>query len=286
MGVDLRVVRAIFRRDLGQYLSNPAGYVFITLFIGLTAAAAFLQEGFFARNLADLAALNTVMPAILMLFVPAITMSSWAEERRTGTDELLLTLPVRDVEVVLGKYLGALGVLTVSLGFSLSHVVVLKWLGDPDLGLVASTYLGYWLVGAAFVALGLLASMMTANVTVAFILGVLACAAFVFAGAAPWAAGIVGCVLLAGALALISWVVTGTPKGMGLAAGAGAGVGLLAWIPGKVEGFTEFFALFDASAHLRSFGEGVVRFGDLGFFIGIVVATLYLCAFVLGRRHW
>ena len=77
-GVDFTRVRAIFRRDLANYLGNPTGYVFITLFIMTTAAGAFLQEGFFQRNLADLAQLNAVMPAILMLFVPAITMAGWS----------------------------------------------------------------------------------------------------------------------------------------------------------------------------------------------------------------
>ena len=143
MGIDWRVIRAIARRELGSYLGNPAGYVFLTLFIAATGAGAFLQAGFFARNLADLALLNKVMPAILMLFVPAVTMNVWAEERRRGTDELLLTLPVRDLEVVLGKYLGALGVYTVGLLFALAHVIVLRQLGDPDLGLMFSTYLGY-----------------------------------------------------------------------------------------------------------------------------------------------
>ena len=86
-----------------------------SLFIVTSASAAFLTDTFFSRNLADLATLNQWMPAILMLFVPAVTMGLWADERRSGTDELLLTLPVRDGEVVLGKFLGALGVYTVGL---------------------------------------------------------------------------------------------------------------------------------------------------------------------------
>ena len=117
MGIDFGVVSAVFRKDMRQYLGNPTGYVFLTLFIATTAAAAFLQDGFFSRNLADLAELNAMMPAILMFFVPAITMGAWAEERRGGTDELLLTMPVRDVEVVVGKYLGVFGMYAISLAF-------------------------------------------------------------------------------------------------------------------------------------------------------------------------
>lgn len=286
MGVDLSVIRAIARRELGSYLGNPAGYVFLTLFIAATGAGAFLQPGFFARNLADLALLNKVMPFILMLFVPAVTMNVWAEERRRGTDELLLTMPVRDLEVVLGKYLGALGVYSFGLLFALAHVGVLEWLGDPDRGLMVSTYLGYWLVGVAFVSVGLLASLFSSNATVAFILGAVGCAGLVFAGIAPWASGIVGCALVAGVATLAWLVIQGSTQNAGYVAVGSAVVTLVIWLSNTFESFEETFGMLGVDEHFYGFGQGIVRFGDVAYFFGIAVVVLYLCTFMLGRRHW
>jgi ABC-2 type transport system permease protein len=283
---DLTVARAIARKDLRTYLGNPTGYVFLTLFIGTTAAAAFLQEGFFNRNLADLALLNGVMPAILMFFVPAITMGAWSEERRAGTDELLLTLPVRDVEVVVGKYLGALGIFTVSLAFSLAHLFVLASLGSPDPGLMISTYLGHWLVGALFVAVGLLASMFSANATVAFILGALGCAGLVFAGSEPWASGLLGAALIGLGGAMAALVVQGEARGVGTVGAVSAAASLALWLSGAWAGFPGLFDAFAVSARFAAFGEGVIRAGDVLFFAGGVVTLLYLAAFLLGRRTW
>ena len=168
-----QAVLAVFKRNLAAYFGSPSGYVFICAFLLASGLAAFWPQEFFDSNLANLDQLNRFLPHILLGFIPAITMSIWADERRQGTDELLLTLPGSDFDVVVGKYLGAVAIFSVSLIISLiANHYVLSQLGNPDFGLLVSTYLGYWFVGLSMIAIGMVASFLTANLTVAFVLGV------------------------------------------------------------------------------------------------------------------
>src|SRR5690606_39314589 len=164
-------------------------------------------------------------------------------------------------------------------------------------GLMVATYIGYWLMGTMFCAIGLVASMFTTNATVAFILGALGCAGVVFAGSEPWASGLLGTAVL-GLVAALGWYVArGTTKSMGVAGLVGAGLGMLLWLGPNAANddatstvaTNRFVALFDhfsVTEHVASFGEGVIRLGDVAYFATGVVLMLYLASFLLGRRHW
>lgn len=173
------VSRSLFKRDLKRWFGNPTGYVFITLFVLLATAALYWPNQFFQRNLANLDTLNDWFPLLLLFFVPAVTMNVWAGERGQGTDELLLTLPATDSQIVFGKFLAAAGIYTVALLFTFPVLFFLAFLGDPDWGLMLSNYFAFWLLGLALIAAGMVGSQLSDNLTVAFILGAVLCGVLV-----------------------------------------------------------------------------------------------------------
>ncbi|MDG1512772.1 MAG: Gldg family protein [Mariniblastus sp.] len=175
------VVSAVFGRNVKQYFSGPLGYLFIVVFVTICAAMAFSPQ-FFADNQATLDQLSLYFPLLLLFFIPAITMSVWSDEKRQGTDSILFTLPASDFDILMGKYLSVAAVYTVALLFSLTQVAVLEILGNPDVGVIVSTYIGYWLAGLALLSVGMFASSLTGSATVAFVLGSLFCAIPVLIG--------------------------------------------------------------------------------------------------------
>ncbi|RMF90995.1 MAG: hypothetical protein D6741_16410 [Planctomycetota bacterium] len=174
--MNTKVLLSVLKRNFLSYFASPTAYLFICVFVAMSTVAAFWPNEFFSANLATLDQLNKYLPYVMLIFIPAVTMGIWADERRQGTDELLLTQPAADLEIVIGKYLAAVAIFTVSLLFSfVCNTAVLESisLGGADSGLIAGTYVGYWLVGLAMLAIGMIASFLTGNLTVAYILGVL-----------------------------------------------------------------------------------------------------------------
>ena len=163
----MQTVLTLFRKEFTAYFLSPIAYVFITVYLVLTNFIFF--QGFFLINQADMRQYFGILPWAYLLFVPVITMRSWAEERKAKTFELLLTWPVRDIEVVLGKFLAAFAFLTTALLLSLTVPITIGILGEPDWGPIIGGYLGAVLMGGAYLAIGLWISSLTENQIVAFI---------------------------------------------------------------------------------------------------------------------
>lgn len=170
----LRAMRAIAVRDLATMLANPIGYLFILAFVAVSGLICFTPDSFYLRGIADLGALHGVMPWLLAVLVPAIGMGSWAAERERGTEEFLFTWPLPLMSAVLGKFLAVLGFYTIALVAHTANVAVLLWLGDPDLGLLAANYVGWWLQGAMLAATAVCASTCMGQSAAAFVIAAFA----------------------------------------------------------------------------------------------------------------
>ena len=178
----MRNVGLILRRELASYFATPLAYVFILIFLVLANAFAFYLGGFYERGQADLASFFSFHPWLYLFLIPALSMRLWAEERKSGTVELLMTLPVSLKDAVLGKFLAAWLFTALALALTFPLWITVNVLGRPDNGAILAAYLGSLMLAGGFLAIGSCMSALTRNQVVAFILAVVACFAFLLAG--------------------------------------------------------------------------------------------------------
>ena len=178
----MRSVWIIARREYAAYFATPVAVVFIVIFLAMQGALTFNVGGFFDRNQADLVPFFTYLPWVLLLLVPALTMRQWAEERRQGSIELLLTLPVSPWQAVLGKFIAAWGFCTLPILLTFPFWITVNYLGHPDNGAILAGYLGALLLAGVFLAVGAAVSACTKNQVIAFVLTVSLCFLLLAAG--------------------------------------------------------------------------------------------------------
>ena len=181
----MRIVWTLTKRELGAYFSSPVAYVFLVIFLLLAGFFTFTAGSFFERGEASLAAFFAWHPWLYLVLVPAVGMRVWAEERRSGTIELLLTLPVAPWQAIVGKFLASWIFLAVALALTFPAVITVNVLGDPDNGMIAAGYVGSLLLAGAYLAITCMTSAMTRNQVVAFILAVVVCLFLILAGFNP-----------------------------------------------------------------------------------------------------
>ncbi len=172
----------VMRRELTGYFATPVAYVFLIIFLVMTGIFAFYLGNFYERGFADLEPFFRFHPWLYLFLVPAISMRLWAEERHSGTIELLFTLPLTTIQAVMGKFLAAWLFLGIALVLTLPMWITVNYLGNPDNGVILAAYVGSWLMAGGFLAIGSCMSALTRNQVVAFILSIVVCFLFLLSG--------------------------------------------------------------------------------------------------------
>ena len=242
----MNVIGALFRRELQSYFATPVAYVFIVIFLVLMGAFTFYLGNFYERGQADLGPFFIFHPWLYLLLVPAIAMRLWAEERKTGSIELLMTLPITPWQAVLGKYLAAWAFTGVALLLTFPIWITVNYLGDPDNGAIVAAYIGSFLMAGGFLAIGACLSATTPNQVIAFVITVVVC--FVF-------------------------LVSGFPMVLDF---------FTSWAPQiLVDGIASLSFL----THFESISKGVIDLRDLIYFGFLILAFLYANTIVLRWRQ-
>jgi len=175
-------INVILKRELASYFATPVVYIFIIIFLMLSGVFTFYIGQFFERGQADLTSFFNFIPWLYLVLVPAVAMRLWSEERRSGTIELLMTLPISTFHIVLGKFLASWLFIGLALGLTFPLWLTVNYLGEPDNGVILAGYLGAWLMAGGFLAIGSCLSAMTKNQIIAFIMTLVVCFVMVVSG--------------------------------------------------------------------------------------------------------
>lgn len=178
----MKQLPVVFKRELGSYFATPLAYVFLLIFLVLSGVFTFYLGSFYERGQADLTSFFSFHPWLYLFLVPAIAMRLWAEERKSGSIELLMTLPISRADAVLGKFLAAWVFAGLALLLTFPMVLTVNYLGDPDNGVIVAGYIGSWLLAGGYLAIGSCMSALAKNQVIAFILSVTMCFVFIVSG--------------------------------------------------------------------------------------------------------
>lgn len=241
----IRQIVTIGKRELSGYFTSPVAYVFIVIFLLLCGFFTFMVGKFFQRGEASLLAFFIWHPWLYLFLVPAVGMRLWSEERRLGTLELLLTMPVTTWQAILGKFLASWLFLAIALFFTFPLVITVAYLGDPDMGIIFCGYVGSLLMAGAYLAISCMTSALTRNQVVSFILSVVACLFLILAGWPPVTD------------LLVQWAP--------------------AWL---VDGV----AAFSVMPHYESFQRGVIDSRDAVYFLSVIAFSLFTTGVII-RSH-
>lgn len=239
----MRNVCAIFKREFASYFATPLAFVFIVIFLVLTGVFTFFLGGFYERGQADLAPFFNYHPWLYLFLMPALSMRLWAEERKAGTIELLMTLPVTLWQAVLGKFLAAWAFAGVALALTFPMWITVNYLGDPDNGTIIAAYIGSFLMAGGFLAVGGCISAATRNQVIAFILTAVIC--------------------------LFVLLLTGFGPVINVFEG---------WLP---QALIDAFASLSFLTHFSSIAKGVIDLRDLLYFATLIAVSLVANAIVL-----
>jgi ABC-2 type transport system permease protein len=239
-------IRTIAKRELAAYFAAPIAYVFIIIFLLLCGFFTFMVGGFFELGQASLARpFFDWHPWFYLFLVPAVGMRLWAEERRVGTLELLLTMPITPWQAIVGKFLASWLFLALALVLTFPVVITVNYLGNPDNGVIFAAYVGSWLMAGAYLAVSCITSAMTRTQVVSFIVSVVICLFLILAG---------------------------FPPVVRLFSGAGQ-----TWL-------VDIITSFSVITHFESFQKGILDTRDIVFFVSIIVFSLFTTSVIL-RSH-